>query len=378
MADILDAFGRELAQATLRGPRARESWKAVLSVLLGLGLALLLFESNDAYWAAFSAFMILKASVAETITRGVYRVLGTIGGALTGFVIAGFLGNSASALLLAMMSVAFVSIFRFQTSKYSYAWMYFGLTGEIVLSITLGSPFAVTTWVAIRVGEIAAGVAGCIFVSCMFSVLWPADTDKSPAPTAPDGERLPLWRGLFDEEWLEENWLPLIHAARGAFSFAVLFFFWRLIELDDITDSASTSILVLMLPGAPVRQGKNLALIQRGMQRFVGCSLGGLFGIAALLSMSDNFQIWALMLAIGVWIAAWVQNGKEGASYAGSQFALVLFVTLIQGNGPPADLQPTWQRFRGILIGIFILSLVNAAWPLPGPEALGEKTPSPS
>ena len=133
-----------------------------------------------------------------------------------------------------------------------------------------------------------------------------------------------------------------------------------------------------MLPGAPVRQGKNLALIQRGMQRFVGCSLGGLFGIVALLSMSDNFQIWVLMLAIGVWIAAWVQNGKEGASYAGSQFALVLFVTLIQGNGPPADLMPTWQRFRGILIGIFILSIVNAAWPLPAPEALGEKRPSPS
>jgi uncharacterized membrane protein YccC len=275
-----------------------------------------------------------------------------------------------------MMSVAFVSIFHFQTSKYSYAWMFFGLTGELVLSITLGSPYAVTSFVAIRVGEIAVGVAGCVFVSSMFSVLWPADTDDSPAPSAPDGETLPLWRGLLNEEWLQENWLPLIHAARGAFSFAVLFFFWRLIELDDIVDSATTSFVVLMLPGAPIRQGKNQALIQRGMQRFVGCSLGGLFGIVALLCMSDNFQIWVLMLSIGVWIAAWVQNGKEGAGYAGSQFALVLFVTLIQGNGPPADLLPTWQRFRGILIGIFILSLVNVIWPLPAPESLEEKTPS--
>jgi len=71
-----------------------------------------------------------------------------------------------------------------------------------------------------------------------------------------------------------------------------------------------------------------------------------------------------------------VQNGKEGASYAGSQFALVLFVTLIQSNGPPSDLLPTWERFRGILIGMFVLGLVSAVWPLPAPESPGRKLPS--
>jgi uncharacterized membrane protein YccC len=207
-------------------------------------------------------------------------------------------------------------------------------------------------------------------------VLWPADSDDSYAPPAADGATLSLWRGLTNEEWLQKNWLPLFHAARGAFSFAMLFFLWRLIELDDIGDSAATSFLILMLPGAPIRQGKNQALMERGMQRFIGCALGGLFGITTLLCMNDHFLIWLMMLSAGAWIAAWVQNGKEGASYAGSQFALALLVTLVQSNGPPMNLLPTWQRFRGILIGIFVLSLTHALWPLPEPQSVGQKVPS--
>lgn len=74
LADAFTAFGREVALVELVGPRACESWKAAFSVLLGLALSCLLFDVDDAYWAAFSAFMVLRASVAETFTRGLFRV----------------------------------------------------------------------------------------------------------------------------------------------------------------------------------------------------------------------------------------------------------------------------------------------------------------
>jgi uncharacterized membrane protein YccC len=371
--DIFGAFGRELAQFTLRGPRARESWKAVVSVLLGLMMSFLIFDADDAFWAAFGAFMVLRASVAETMTRGLYRVLGTVAGALIGFFFAGIAANNAGALLLGMMCVGFVSIFHFQTSRYSYAWMYFGLTAELVLTITLGAPQEVTPFVALRVGEIVVGVAACIVTSCVFEVIWPVAEPNPPAPPKPPREPLSLWRGLFNEDWMQANRLPLIHAARGAVAFAVLFFFWRVIELSSFSDSAVTSYMVLMLPAAPIREGKDIALTDRGMQRFVGCVLGGAFALASLLVVNDHLQMWVIALSAGVWIAAWVQNGREGASYAGSQFALVLLVTFVQSNGPPTNLLPAWQRFQGILIGVFALGLVQAAWPLPAPKSIERK-----
>lgn len=49
LADAFTAFGREVALVELVGPRARESWKAAFSVLLGLALSCLLFDVDDAY-----------------------------------------------------------------------------------------------------------------------------------------------------------------------------------------------------------------------------------------------------------------------------------------------------------------------------------------
>jgi hypothetical protein len=50
---------------------------------------------------------------------------------------------------------------------------------------------------------------------------------------------------------------------------------------------------------------------------------------------------------------------KGRRSYAGSQFALALLVTFVQGNGLPQMPLPAWQRFQGILVGLFILGLVQ-------------------
>jgi uncharacterized membrane protein YccC len=183
-----------------------------------------------------------------------------------------------------------------------------------------------------------------------------------------DLSALPMWKGLFNEDWLEANWVPLTHAARGAVAFALLFFSWRWLEMDNIAGSAGTCCVVLMLPGGAIRQGEDAALRDRGVQRFVGCVLGGLVGLGMLLAIGDRFQLWLLVLSAGLWIAAWVQNGSPGASYAGSQFAVALGVTLIQSNGPPTSMLPPWQRFCGILLGVVILGLLQTVWKIPEPE----------
>jgi hypothetical protein len=85
-------------------------------------------------------------------------------------------------------------------------------------------------------------------MSCLFDVIWPVDDPKPGDLLSPAG--MPMWQGLFNEEWLEAHWLPLIHAARGAVALAVLFVFWRVIELSRFIDSAATSFMVLMVPGA--------------------------------------------------------------------------------------------------------------------------------
>jgi uncharacterized membrane protein YccC len=368
VCEVVAGIGRELSQLLSDNARARESWKTVLSVLLAVTASFIRFGLDDAYWAAFAAFMVLRTSTGETVFRGLLRILGTVMGGLTGWFLAGLAANRAELLLLAMMGVAFVSTFQFAVSPYFYAWMFFGLTAELVLTLTLASPQGIFLFVTVRVAEVAIGVSACVIASLIFELIWPVLT---PAPTAASGVRkpLPLWRGIFNEDWLSEHRLPLTHAARGAVAFAVLFLFWRVTELTSFVDSAVTSFMVLLVPGVAVRQGKDIAMTNRGAQRLVGCALGGGFALAVLSLFKDSFPFWLVALAAGVWIAAWVQNGTQGVSYAGSQFALALFVTLVQSNGPPENLLPAWLRFKGVLIGAFVLCLVQAAWPLPAPDS---------
>jgi uncharacterized membrane protein YccC len=367
VSDVVAGVGRELAQLLSDNQRARESWKTVLSVLLAVTMSFVRFGLDDAYWATFAAFMVLRAGTGETIFRGFLRIVGTVVGGLTGWGLASLAANRAELLLLAMMSIAFVSIFQFAVSRYFYAWMFFGLTAELVLTLTLASPQGIFLFVTVRVAEVAIGVAACVIASLIFELIWPVPNPAPAAATAPKG--LPLWRGLFDEDWLAEHWLPLTHAARGAVAFAVLFLFWRVTELASFVDSAVTSFMVLLVPGVAVRQGKDIAMTNRGAQRLVGCALGGGFALAALSIFKDSFPLWLIALAAGVWLAAWIQNGTQGVSYAGSQFALALFVTMVQSNGPPENLLPAWLRFKGVLIGAFILCLVQGLWPLPAPES---------
>ena len=369
VSEVFAGVGRELTQLLSDNQRARESWKTVLSVLLAVTLSFMRFGLDDAYWAAFAAFMVLRAGTGETIFRGFLRIVGTVVGGLTGWALAGLAANRAELMLLAMMSIAFVSTFQFAVSPYFYAWMFFGLTAELVLTLTLASPQGIFLFVTVRVAEVAIGVTACVIASLIFKLIWPVPNPAPAAATGTSQKPLPLWRGLFDEDWLAEHRLPLTHAARGAVAFAVLFLFWRVTELTSFVDSAVTSFMVLLVPGVAVRQGKDIAMTNRGAQRLVGCALGGGFALAALSLFKDSFPLWLVALVAGVWIAAWVQNGTQGVSYAGSQFALALFVTMVQSNGPPENLLPAWLRFQGVLIGAFVLCLVQGLWPLPAPES---------
>ena len=86
--------------------------------------------------------------------------------------------------------------------------------------------------------------------------------------------------------------------------------------------------------------------------------------LLCLLVVGDSLLHWVLCLSIGVWIAAWIQNGTEGVSYCGSQLALAFLVTLVQGSGPPDQFLSALQRLEGVAIGLIVLNFVTWAWPL--------------
>lgn len=357
----LAAFGADVHDLDPRGARGRECTKTVCCVAAALGLSFACFEVEDAYWVAFTAFMITRASTSETAWRGLLCCLGTLGGAGVGLLLAPFTANDAGLLMLSVAGVGFVAIFQFQVSRHSCAWMFFGMTALLVLSVTLAAPGTVIPFTALRVAEITLGTATSSTVAWLFESVWP---QSGPAISSPH-DPMPLWRGLLDESWLRAHWPHVLHAARGAVALILLVLVWRWIELQDFAGTAITSFMVMLLPGAPIRAGKEEAVHDRGVHRLVGCLLGGAYALACLPLTGDDPALWLLFLSSGIWVAAWVQNGPHGISYCGSQFALAFLVTFVQGSGPPSSILPGLQRLEGILIGLLVLGVVVASWRLP-------------
>ena len=65
-----------------------------------------------------------------------------------------------------------------------------------------------------------------------------------------------------------------------------------------------------------------------------------------------------------IWIGCYVQTSERGVSYIGTQAALVLIMTLVQGWGPPDTIWPGVDRFAGTMGGLAMLLLVSLLiWP---------------
>jgi uncharacterized membrane protein YccC len=361
---IPGAFLREIEALTLHGHRAREPLKAVLSVLLAVAIATLL-RLDDLSWAAFSGYMVIREDIAEALPRGLMRIAGTMGGAIIGLLLAPQAADDPFFLMMSLFIVSWIGTFRSLVSRHSYAWMFFGLTAGMIMTEALASPSQITFFAGTRVAEIVVGtLSSLIIVSLFQSVGAPAGGEASSAPVEETKSRGSL-RSIFDELWLREHWILLVYSTRAALAVGLLPLVWRWLEIQDFSQTAVTSYVVMIVPVATVREHMQQPIYERMAHRTIGCLLGGLFAILCLGVFSDATLPGLLVMCAGVWIGHHIQIGREGISYLGTQFVLGFLITFVQGPAPATSILPGLERLLGIVIGIVVLCLVMLAWPLP-------------
>jgi uncharacterized membrane protein YccC len=355
---------RDIRTITLHGAGAREPLKAVLSVLMAVTLADAL-ELDDLVWAVFSGYMVMRVDPWEATQRGLMRIVGTLSGAAFGAILAPVIADDPALLVAALFIATWIGIFRALESRYSYAWVFFGITAGLVMTETLAAPDDVLHFAATRAAEIIVGTTSCILVSSLFSV------NRTEAQTGPQiivnatREPAPV-PGVLSEGWFEAHWVQLEHATRSAMAVALLPFIWRWFEIENFRQTAVTSFVIMIAPVAVISEGRHRPIIERMTHRSAGCLLGSAVALASLSALGTTLIPSLLVLSVGVWIGYHVQNGRTGVNYVGTQFALGLLTTLVQGPGPATDITPGLERFVGILIGVVADCWLIVLWPLKG------------
>jgi multidrug resistance protein MdtO len=74
-----------------------------------------------------------------------------------------------------------------------------------------------------------------------------------------------------------------------------------------------------------------------------------------LIPRFDSLMALLFALGTGTAIAAWISLGSKRVAYAGWQIALAFYMTVLQEPHPSTSLDVIWDRWVGIVIGVFAM-----------------------
>jgi uncharacterized membrane protein YccC len=112
--------------------RVADDIACLAAVLLAIGAARLLGAGNVG-WAAFSAYMVMRASWRASLQRAGLRVLGTAAGAGLAWLLAPVLLRSIPLLSLALALVGGAALYLALLDRRGYGWLFVGLTFAMAL-----------------------------------------------------------------------------------------------------------------------------------------------------------------------------------------------------------------------------------------------------
>src|SRR5271169_1645649 len=104
---IVEALSTELRSLEPRGARGTEAIGAAMSVTLAAVVAFAV-HSDEPWWAAISAWMVTRSTLAMALSRGVMRVIGSAIGATMAVILLGLFAYDPLPFCLSLFVVAWV------------------------------------------------------------------------------------------------------------------------------------------------------------------------------------------------------------------------------------------------------------------------------
>ena len=340
------------------GPRMVDELECVASVLLAILFGHLAGARNIS-WAAFSGYMVMRGHVSETLWRGLLRIAGTGLGAGVAIWLTPLIRTSPALSGTALALVGGVSLYGMLTRKHAYAWLFVGLTFEMILLDQLEHPAEpLLAFAATRAREVSAGTIACVLVSLLST--WSLRR-RWPARPQPPAQRLGWNRGAAR------------HAGQAALALAVLPFIGHAWRVPELAQAAVTIMAVMIVPVTSIGAGGIAPVRRRILLRLAGGISGAALAAAfLLLAHSPGLSAAAgpVLIAgtlLGTAIGRHIENGQGALAYGGTQFVLVILTALVPDSYASADLHPGLARLVGIAVGTVLLLPVLLAWQVAAP-----------
>ncbi len=318
-----------------------------LACWLATVLAFLLHLDNP-WWATISAWVVANPDRHALLEKAGNRIIGTLAGCLFGYWLAMQCEGKALLQLVAMFIIAALGVYGRFRSPRSYAWIIGSVGGLAIFSMSLETPGEIYHFTVFRTAEVICGVVASTFVEIILRRQQPRQTQTSQTVNIP----APMM----------EKTLALRLALIAGISIVLVPILWSRLYLPSLPQIVISSLVVLDRDAASTHF--------RGLQRILGCLVGGLLGVCAAGLEPSSFLVWSATLIGGVFIFAILHHSRSRWSYVGTQGGVALILALVTGGGPPDSIVPAVGRIAGMLCGVGILIGVCAVLGLPGDKPL--------
>jgi uncharacterized membrane protein YccC len=345
------------------GSRTVDEFECVLSVLLAIAFAHLAGAANVS-WAAFAGYMVMRGLAAETLVRGLLRIVGTVIGGLLALVVTPLLIPNGLLVTAGLTVVGAASLYAALTARRAYAWLFLGLTFIMVLLDKVEHPaIALDRFVTTRIVETLAGTAACVLVSLLSALTLRRRWPGAPTPLAP-----------------VLRWHPIAfqQALQCGVGLAALGLLAARLPVPAVTQAAVTIVAVMMVPVGSIGTSSVRLVSLRLIQRAVGCVAGAAFAALLLYTARGMPALLIAGTGAGVMLGRHLENGHHAHRYAGTQFVIALLLVAVPDSYARVEIAPGIERFMGIMVGMAVLEPVLIAWHLIRRRQVGADGPAAS
>lgn len=346
LADLRKQLIAELRSLFKLDARLVDEVECVLSVLLAIIFAHLLGATNIS-WAAFSGYMVMRGNVAESTLRGVLRIIGTVAGATLAVVLTPLVLSNIFGLSLIAAIIGGLCLYAGMTARHAYAWLFVGVTFEMILLDKIGKPdLPLMTFAVTRILEVVAGTAACIMVSALSTLTarryW-------PAPATPLTVTVGWHVGAAR------------HAAQGGIALGLLPYL-SLLKVPELGQSSITVMAAMLIPVSVVGKSSLVPVSRRLLYRTLGCVTGAVLAAIFLFAAAGSATILVVGTCLGVTLGRHIENGRSSIAYCGTQFVLAVLVALVPDSYAHAMIDPALERLASVLIGLLVLEPILLGW----------------
>jgi len=338
----------DFAAWPVSGDRFVDETACLAAVLLAIGAARALGIGNVG-WAAFSAYMVIRPDLGETMHRGGSRVVGTAAGVMLAWLLAPAVAHSATRMGAALALFGGLCLYLALLDRRAFGALFAGMAFAMVLIDGMEFPGeALDVLARARFLDVCVGSGAALLVGAVSALT----VQRRPTAAQDRGQdirrqALRLWhRGAF------------MHALQAAIALASIPLVWRVFHVQSLSQSSTTILAVMMVPLLDVTASPHPAS-RKLKHRFIGCGTGALLATAILVLSHASPLVMTLAVCFGVLAGRHIENGALGIGYVGTQFALAFLVVLVPDNAALVDVHTGLARLSGIVVGMALLQPVR-------------------